>query len=606
MAYDYKKLGLKCGLEIHAQLEGKKLFCNCKTIILDNSPDLQIKRNLRAVIGESGEIDTAAVYEQNKKKEFIYNYYKKNCCLVELDEEPPHEINKEALKAGFIVSKFFDAKIIDEIQVMRKTVIDGSNTTGFQRTALVSINGKILETDVKIDSICIEEDAANIVKRSNEGDVYNLSRLGIPLIEIATSPDIKTPEDAKISAEKIGIVLRSTKMCKRGIGTIRQDVNVSIKGGERVEIKGVQDLRQIPKIIEFEVERQLYLIDLKNKFKNYKLTNKFVDITNLLTETKCSVIKKAFEKKGVVYAIKINDFNGLFNAKIQTNKRFGTEISDYAKSKAGVNGLFHSDELPKYGITENEVLNIKNELNCNINDAFILISDVKEKALKAILAVIMRINLISSGVLKEVRKANEDGSTTFLRPMPTGARMYPETDVMPIKMDFKDIKLPELIDKKAKRYENQFGFSKDLALEISKSDFNLLFENLIKLKNVKPAYIAEILVSFRSELLRNYKGTNPDLVTEDILIKIFNALDKNEISKESVLDIIVDVSKNNNLDFSKFKTISDVELKKGIKEIIDNNKNLPYGAIMGEVMKIYRGKADGKLINEIVRNNIKN
>jgi glutamyl-tRNA(Gln) amidotransferase subunit E len=605
MVYDYEKLGLKCGLEIHAQLDGKKLFCNCPTIILDEKPNLQIKRTLRAVIGETGEIDKAAIHEQNKHKQFIYNYYNKNCCLVELDEEPPNEINKDALKVVLMVSKFFNAKIINEVQVMRKTVIDGSNTTGFQRTALVAIDGKINATNVKIDTICIEEDAANIVERSKNHDIYNLSRLGIPLIEIATSPDIKTPEDAKISAEKIGIVLRSTKMCKRGLGTIRQDVNVSIKKGERVEIKGVQDLKLIPKIIELEVQRQLNLIELKEKFKGYKITNKPKDISNIFKNTKCTVINKAFEIKGVVFALKIDNFNGLFGNEIQTQKRFGTEISDYAKSKAGVNGLFHSDELPKYGITEDEIKNIKKELDCKKNDLFIIISDEKDKTINAINAVIERINLISKGVIKEVRKANDDATTTFLRPMPTGARMYPETDVMPFKLDF-NIKLPELLDEKAKRYEKELKFSKDLALDIAKSNFNDLFEKLIKLKNIKPAYIAEILVSFKSELVRNYKNTNPDLITEDILTTIFMALDKNEISKESVIEIIANVAKNNKLELNKYKTISKEDLEKGILEIIVKNKNLPIGAIMGEVMKVYRGKADGKLINEIVRKNITN
>ena len=255
---DYKKLNFKCGLEIHQQLETKKLFCDCPSILTDKI-DLIIKRRLKAVAGESGKIDIAAIHETQKNKEFIYKINYENTCSVEYDEEPPHNLNKDALGIALQIVLLLNAKIPDELQIMRKTVVDGSNTSGFQRTVLVGRNGYINTSKgkVRISIICLEEDSARKIKEEDKSITFNLDRLGIPLIEIGTEPDIKDPEHAKETAKILGMILRSTGKVKRGIGTIRQDVNVSIENGSRVEIKGFQDLRKMPLIIEKEIKRQL-------------------------------------------------------------------------------------------------------------------------------------------------------------------------------------------------------------------------------------------------------------------------------------------------------------------------------------------------------------
>src|SRR3989338_8627639 len=240
MELDYQKLGFKCGLEIHQQLEGKKLFCECLTINSDAEPDVKFERRLRAVAGETGEIDIAAKHEMQKGKKFIYEADSNDTCLVEYDEEPPHEPNREALETTLKVALLLNAKIVDEIQIMRKTVVDGSNVSGFQRTALVATDGYI-ETSkgkVGIPTICLEEEAAQKLEERDGYARYRLDRLGIPLIEIATDSNIKDNEHAKETAAYIGMVLRSVEGVKRGLGTIRQDVNVSIEKGARTEIKG--------------------------------------------------------------------------------------------------------------------------------------------------------------------------------------------------------------------------------------------------------------------------------------------------------------------------------------------------------------------------------
>ncbi|MDP7180415.1 MAG: Glu-tRNA(Gln) amidotransferase subunit GatE [Candidatus Woesearchaeota archaeon] len=266
---DYSKLGFKCGIEIHQQLEGKKLFCNCLTLNSTNQPDVKIERRLRASAGEMGKIDAAAKYEMSKSKLFIYESSSEDTCLVELDEEPPHPMNQEALTAAIEVALLLNAKIVDEVQVMRKTVVDGSNVSGFQRTSLIATDGYIETSQgkVKIDSICLEEEAAQKLDTTKDYTKYKLDRLGIPLIELGTAPDIKSPEHAKEVASQLGMILRSTGKCKRGIGTIRQDVNISIRNGARTEVKGFQDLKSIPKVIEYEVHRQLEDIKKGNQIE---------------------------------------------------------------------------------------------------------------------------------------------------------------------------------------------------------------------------------------------------------------------------------------------------------------------------------------------------
>jgi len=265
---DYNDLGFKSGLEIHQQLEGHKLFCNCPCVLRSDEPGFEVKRNLHVVAGESGEIDSAVRHEAELNKDFFYQGYD-TTCLVELDEEPPHEINQDALKTALHIALLLNAKIIPIAQIMRKTVIDGSNTSGFQRTVMIARDGWV-ETSlgkVRIDSIFLEEDSARPVLREKNKVVYRLDRLGIPLVEIATEPDIKNAEHAKETALLIGEILRSCKV-RRGIGTIRQDINISIKGSNRVELKGFQDPKVMIKTVENEVNRQLEFVNKKKENKS--------------------------------------------------------------------------------------------------------------------------------------------------------------------------------------------------------------------------------------------------------------------------------------------------------------------------------------------------
>ncbi len=590
MELDYKDLGLKCGLEIHQQLDTGKLFCSCQSSLVDEEPDFEITRNLRAVAGESGEIDVAALHEQKKQKVYIYQGHYQNSCLVELDEEPPHEMNPFALKIVLQACKMTNAKVVDQIQVMRKTVVDGSNTSGFQRTSLVGMDGHITvdAKKIRIPTICIEEDACRIIQNENDFTVYRLDRLGIPLIEISTHADIKTPQEAKDVAEYIGMLLRSTGKVKRGLGTIRQDVNVSIKQGSRVEIKGAQDLRQLKKIVELEALRQKTLAELKQKIKPAKHAPIITDLTKTFSETDCNILRNK-----AVFGIKLQGLAGFLGKEIQPGKRLGSELSDYAKT-AGVQGLFHSDEaLEGYGISKQEIDNAIKELEVEKSDAFVLIADKKDRAELALNKVIERVALLSDRLPEEVRRANQDGTSTYLRPMPGGSRMYPETDIPPIMPGNEEIETPLLLTEKKENYKKVFGLSDDLAGLIVKK--NIPLENFTnQYPSIDPVFLAEYFTILPKEAKRRF---NTEIDVHKSALELFPRLENNELPKEAVLEILVDMAKGKKINWDGFK-IGEDTLAKQLKEIIDKYPNINLQALMGEAMKALKGRVPGKKVLE--------
>ncbi|MBT3297682.1 Glu-tRNA(Gln) amidotransferase subunit GatE [archaeon] len=597
----YQKLGLKCGIEIHQQLEGRKLFCSCPTKLREDKPHFELCRKIRSVAGEQGNIDQAAKQEQLRDKDFVYEGYYDTTCLVETDSEPPHKINQDALYTCLQFCKMLKSNVSPVVQVMRKTVADGSNTTGFQRTALISRGGELETSEgiVGIENISLEEDACKIVSDSSHKKIYRLDRLGIPLVEVGTAPDIKSPEQCLETSKKLGMFLRSLPGVKRGLGTIRQDVNVSIKEGERVEIKGAQDLKLIPKYVELEVKRQAELIKLRTELKKNKVKLqhfKIYNLTKLLSKSQSKIIVKTFKNNGGILAIKLNHFSGLIGRELQPGYRLGTEFAGRAKVKGGVGGIFHSDEMPNYGITQQEVDKINVELKCKKDDAFILVADTELKCKLALEAVYERAQELFKGIPKEVRSPQDDGTTRFMRPMPGAARMYPETDVPLIIPDTSNIELPELLSERIVRYQTEYKLSNDLAEFVAKSTNMMLFEKYVTMyPKIKAAFIAESLTSTLLEIKRKYK-LDVEKLTEDNYDMLFNYLNENKIHKDIILDVLMDMIKGK-FDIKIYEGLSTEDLHKEIKKIVDSNKEAPFPALMGMCMKALAGKASGKVIS---------
>jgi len=475
------EITIKSGIEIHQQLDTRKLFCDCPSILRQDTPDYTVERQLHAVAGETGEVDVAAKFEAGRERKFIYEGYYDNNCLVELDEEPPHKINEEALEIAIQIALLLNCEILPYTQIMRKTVIDGSNTSGFQRTVLIARNGYI-ETEqgkIGIQSLCLEEDACRIIKQEKDKAVYRLDRLAIPLIEIATSPDIKTSRQAKEVALHIGDILRACKV-KRGLGTIRQDVNLSVnfegKQGKRIEIKGVQEPKLIEKTIENEVKRQEKLIKQN-------------------------------------------------------------------KSEA------------------------------------------------------------------EVRKANEDGSTSFLRPLPGQARMYPETDLPLLHISREMIndaksKLPKLRSQIKDDLKGK-GLNEELVSVLIKENKMEDFQELIVVCN-KPDLIAKMLTIWISDIAVKLKKEKKEVdrkLTLDVLETILQAVGK-KISENEIKDVMEEVVAGKSLeDALRREKIENLEGE--ILKIVKEKPGLSKNAYVGLIMNKFKGKVNGKEVMDILERIIK-
>ncbi|MDH5623701.1 MAG: Glu-tRNA(Gln) amidotransferase subunit GatE, partial [Candidatus Bathyarchaeota archaeon] len=423
MSIDYSKIGLKAGLEVHQQLDtAAKLFCSCKPQLFKGEPEVTFLRRLRPTQSELGQVDPAALFEFQKGVKILYEATGETACLVEMDEEPPRDLNREAVEIALIAALMMQAKPVDEIHVMRKTVIDGSNTTGFQRTCVVALNGEIniKGKKVPIQHVSLEEDAAR--KMGEEARIirYRIDRLGIPLIEVTTAPVVYSPQEAEETALTIGRILRATGKVRRGLGTIRQDLNISIRDGALIEIKGVQELDLVSRVIENEVQRQLSLLKIRDELKERgvkkeNIKEEFVDVTSGFKQTKCKVILKALEQNKQVLAVKLPKFAGLLKRELALGMRLGAEMADIASFWGRVGGIFHTDELPAYGITADEVNQIGRLMKKEPLDAVVFVADTLENATDALKAVAQRAREAVKGVPEETRAANPDGTTRYMR-----------------------------------------------------------------------------------------------------------------------------------------------------------------------------------------------
>jgi len=481
---DYKKVGLKSGIEIHQQLDTNKLFCSCPSILKQSEPDIILKRKMKAVAGETGDVDEAASFEQAREMEFIYEAYKDVDCLVDMDEEPPHNINKEALVTALQLALFLNCRIFPAAQVMRKTIVNGSCVSGFQRTMLLAEDG-FLEIDIDnkkkkigIQSITLEEDAAREIKRTPNSITFRIDRLGIPLIELVTKPDISTPKEAKITALKLGEILRACKV-KRGLGTIRQDVNISTTGHPRIEVKGVQEPDLIEKVMDYEAKRQQQEVKEKKKLKS------------------------------------------------------------------------------------------------------------------------------------EVRKANPDGTTSFLRPLAGSARMYPETDLSLVyTSDYvKEARktLPKL-QEEVKLELKEKGMNPELIKLVLQERKMQEFEALLKLIN-KPDLIAKVLILWPKEIASHEKISQNEVdkkLTLDVIESLLSKLVQSQIKEAQLKQIMEEIVKGKTIEQSmKTESINLKDVEHYIQTIVKEKTDLSVNAYMGLAIQKYKGKVSPKDISDILKKYVK-
>ncbi len=618
---DFRSLGLKVGIEIHQQLNTGKLFCDCRSELSDEHHK-EFVRRLRPTQSELGEIDKAALEQSEKRLHFRYQTSPYSC-LVEADEEPPHDANQRAIEAALEMSFLLGLKPVEEVHFMRKIVIDGSNTGGFQRSALISVDGgiEIAGKRIGMKTLCLEEDAARKLAEHDAEVDYRLDRLGIPLIEIATDPDISTPEEARVVAERLGSLLRATRKVRRGIGTIREDVNISISGGARVEIKGAQDLRLLHVYVEEEAKRQVALLDVMKKLRDRgarpaKLDIK--DLSGLFRETHCKVLKKSLDEKGRILVVKLPRFAGTLGPTDAGVKRIGPEMAAHARI-AGVKGLFHSDELPGYGISLAEIEDVRTALDAEPEDAFVLIAEQEDMARAAMAKAVDRANVAIEGVPEETRDPLPDGQTVYSRPLPGKARMYPETDVKPILISEKVLEgirlnLPEMPEAKVARYAKEYGVSRDQADALVRSGYEDEFE-LLAGEFGNGQVVARIFLNDFPELEKD--GLDPSKLGLDLLKDVLDALKAGKFAKEAVPKLLNSILENGysvqkavevlgmeSIDIESVREVCERIIQQRKKFVLEKGEG-SLGPLMGIAMKELRGRVDGKVLSDILIDGIR-
>ncbi|MFC7210479.1 Glu-tRNA(Gln) amidotransferase subunit GatE [Natronoarchaeum sp. GCM10025321] len=615
--YDYEELGLVAGLEIHQQLDtATKLFCDCPTELRDPEESVRrFTRYLHPTKSELGEIDDAALEESQVEREFEYLGYD-TTCLVEEDDEPPRRLDDEALEVALEIAQLLDMTPVDQAHVMRKIVVDGSNTTGFQRTTKMADDGEIStdEGPVGIEDLMLEEESAQRVAATEEGVRFSLDRLGIPLVEIGTKPDISSPEQARDAAERIGMLLRSTGAVKRGLGTIRQDVNISIADGARVELKGVQSLDDIDEFVRNEVRRQARLLEIRDELRERDAAVGDVqDVSDVFADTDSGVIRGALDEGGAVTAVPLYGFDGLVGREIQPDRRLGTELSDHAK-RHGAGGIFHTDELPAYGVTEEEVAALRDAVGAGEEDAVAIVAAAADVADGAIEAAAERAETAMEGVPEETRGANQDTTSKYLRPLPGAARMYPETDVPPVEPDLSAVEEPELLTEKVERYQSEFGLGEGLAEQVAYGRRMPLFEHAVE-NGTDPTLVAGTLESTVTELRRD--DVPVEALEDEQFLAVFELVDDGDLAKEGVPKLLTALAENPDSDAAELAeqkglgSAAEDDVREAVVEVVERNEEQvaeegmgAFSGLMGECMGALRGKADGDLVSELLREEI--
>ena len=649
---DPNQLGFMCGIEVHQQLATGKLHSrqpgDLYDVTMETLPEQwpRFSRKLRAARGEGGKIDIAARFETRRNRLFEY-VQSPNSGLIELDDQPPLTHDKDALDIALTTSALLDANPVSLLQTMRKTVVDGSNTSGFQRTTLISTGGTLQTTTapVGISVLCLEEDSARkldtFATDSGECVIYNLDRLGLPLIEIATEPDVKTPEHAKETSIALGSTLRQTRRVRRGLGSIRQDLNVSLACGDRIEIKGCQDLNWIPRIIKLEMAMQLHFYRLANTLRTElslpllpsdrrqddseieaqveqrvaeKLPLQLIDVTKDFSNCQSKMVVNGLEQSFTMLALPLPGLAGKIGTKSVDNEgaqlpRLGRELAGAAKL-AGVKGVFHSDELPAYGIEAEHVESVRSSLDLSISDGFVLCLAPKWQAELALESVLLRARAAWHRIPHEVRNVvikkgvPDDGTTAPMRPLPGGARMYPETDIPSQKISSEKWQsilqnLPMTDSQRMVRMD-EFNVSSDQKEQILARELD---DTFVDHQNGLPAK------AWAAVLLEN------DEVDPRISSLVLSAKEQGEITRESINDVIAYFAdKNPELDqilaYAEehgLKPADESQLADIISAVVADRTDFikergmgAIGPLMGVVMQ-QAGAADGKAVSALLK-----
>ena len=613
---DYKTVGFKSGLEIHQQLfTDKKLFCRCPAGIYSENYDAEILRHMRPTLSELGEYDGTALMEFKTKKEIIYRINRNTVCTYEMDDTPPFLINEDALDIALGIGMLYNCKLVDELHIARKQYLDGSIPTGFQRTAIYAVDGWIPYKDRRIEIVqmSIEEDSCREVSDFSHNRIYLTDRLGMPLIETVTGPDMRTPYEVAEVGWICAKLVRSTHKVRRGIGAARQDVNVSVEGGTRVEIKGVPKITMIPLLTHNEAMRQWNLLRLREELKRRGITpetfqTKDFDITSIIKKPHYVPLKNAVESKLKIRCVVLKGFKELLRWQTQPDTYFSKEISDRVRVIAcltTIPNIINSDSRTDT-ITSSEWQKIKKHVEATEEDTLVIVWASEDDIQTAVNEIIIRAKEATIGIPSETRQALSDGTNGFERILPGADRMYPDTDLPPKRIEEirrEKIKswLPEQFWKRQTWYR-ELNIPPDTIDELSISKYAELFKKAVNDWKVNPVTAAVVLIQFPKRLSRSSYVI--DLIDEQMMSSILKAYVDGKLTYDFILTAMK-ISSELGMFVDEIipQPISDDELEKEIllaeeqmskmKFIKDKNA---VSIIMGILMNKLRGRISAKKV----------
>lgn len=507
-AADYATLGFMSGLEIHQQiLTASKLFCRCRAGAYVDRWDAEVLRHMRPTLSELGEYDGTALMEFKTRKEIIYQLDRGTVCTYEIDDTPPFPIDEQAVRIAIELAMLLDLNLVSELHVMRKQYLDGSIPTGFQRTAMVGLDGVVpfvvpelgLKRELRIRQLSLEEDSCREISDIGHRVIFRTDRLGMPLTETVTEPELMTPWEVRAAGALLADVARATGKVRRGGGAARQDVNVSIAGGRRIEIKGVSHHRGLPRLVHVEAFRQLNLLRMKAELERRGVRAEQLDFAmegepwegpNVidagaeLRDSHSHPIAQALDRGERVLAVRLAGFGGLLSHATQPGITFAQEFSERVRVIAcPVHRplLLHRDDETS-GIADSAWRTLATRLGAERGDAVVLVWGSDQDAATAAREVLIRARDALEGVPAETRQSRPDGTTGFERILPGADRMYPDTDTPPIPIADAVIEsiraaLPEPPWQRAARYR-LLGLDAAAAIRLARAPWAELFDRV--------------------------------------------------------------------------------------------------------------------------------
>lgn len=521
----YAHLGFKCGLEIHQQLKtGQKLFCHCPAGRYHRHDDFdaEIVRHMRPTLSELGEYDGTALMEFKTRKVVVYRIKNETTCTYEIDDTPPFRINRQAMEIAIEAALLLKCNIVGELHITRKQYLDGSIPTGFQRTGILGIEGEIPlgRKKVRVIQLSVEEDACREVSDRGHVRVYSTDRLGMPLMEMVTYPDMLTPDEAAEAAHYLRFLARSTGKVRTGIGAAREDVNVSVAGGTRVEIKGVAHIAWIPELVHNEAFRQKALLEIRDELKR-RVTDPggwepgHAELDPAALDGRHPLLQEARRNKLRLLAVNLPAFQGILSFFTQPGQSFADEIAGRLKVIACLEkpNLLHSEPVGAEAADEALFQDARRALQAREGDAQVVFWAAADDVKTALETIAERCRQAFQGVANETRKSFADGTTVFERVLPGPDRMYPDTDSAPIPIEEELIArvraaLPQDVDRRFAQFR-QWGVPAGAFAFLLKHNLAPLIEGIAADFAAEPRFVATLLAHDLKHLLGRRRSSSP-------------------------------------------------------------------------------------------------